>query len=225
MNSRTEIVGFTIGNDMSSRDIEGENPLYLPQAKTYDQCCGIGPFITLTSAMPAPDAIGVSMRIFRGGSIVFQGETSTAQMAKNFEHLVGYLKRDNTFANGVLLLLKHFHHLLPRKGRAVFATLSARVGSISDNRLGGWYSYRASKAALNMMLKTAAIEISRKRPEALCLALHPGTVDTALSKPFAPRQDRFSPQESAGKLLEVIDQAEAGQSGRFLAYDGSEIAW
>lgn len=128
-------------------------------------------------------------------------------------------------AAGPLLLLKHFHHLMPRGERAVFATISARVGSISDNRLGGWYSYRASKAALNMMLKTAAIEIARKRPEALCLALHPGTVDTRLSKPFASGADRLSPEESAARMLSVIDAAETGSSGRFLAYDGKEIAW
>ena len=128
-------------------------------------------------------------------------------------------------ATGPLLVLKHFHHLMPRNERSVFASISARVGSISDNRLGGWYSYRASKAALNMALKTAAIEIARKRPEAVCLALHPGTVATRLSKPFAPGRDLFSPQESAAKLLTVIDEAEPGQTGSFLAYDGTEIAW
>ncbi len=128
-------------------------------------------------------------------------------------------------AAGPLLLLKHFHHLMPRDERGVFATISARVGSIGDNRLGGWYSYRASKAALNMMLKTAAIEIARKRPHAVCLALHPGTVDTRLSKPFASHRDRFSPAECAVKLLDVIDAVDAGSTGRFLAYDGTEIPW
>ncbi|MEM8687873.1 MAG: SDR family NAD(P)-dependent oxidoreductase [Pseudomonadota bacterium] len=128
-------------------------------------------------------------------------------------------------ATGPLLVLKHFHTLMARNERSVFASISARVGSISDNQLGGWYSYRASKAALNMLLKTAAIEIARKRPEALCLALHPGTVDTRLSKPFASGRDLFTPQESAAKLLAVIDNAEPGRSGRFLAYDGQEISW
>ncbi|MEM8645004.1 MAG: SDR family NAD(P)-dependent oxidoreductase [Pseudomonadota bacterium] len=128
-------------------------------------------------------------------------------------------------ATGPLLVLKHFHALMPRDERSVFASISARVGSISDNQLGGWYSYRASKAALNMLLKTAAIEIARKRPQALCLALHPGTVATRLSEPFASGRDLFTPEDSAAKMLSVIDKAEPGGPGRFLAYDGVEIGW
>lgn len=128
-------------------------------------------------------------------------------------------------ATGPLLLLKHFHHLLPRQERSVFATISARVGSIEDNRLGGWYGYRASKAALNMFLKTAAIEITRKRPHAVCLALHPGTVETRLSAPFAGDRTLFSAEKAARLLLEVMDKAENDGAGSFLAYDGEEIAW
>ncbi len=128
-------------------------------------------------------------------------------------------------ATGPLLLLKHFHHLLPRTGRGVFATVSARVGSIADNRLGGWYGYRASKAALNMFLRTAAIEIARKRPDAVCLALHPGTVKTRLSDPFAGDRERFEAKQSAQMLLEVINRAAPAAGGAFLAYDGSEIPW
>ena len=128
-------------------------------------------------------------------------------------------------ATGPLLLLKHFHSLLPRKERGVFATLSARVGSISDNRLGGWYSYRASKTALNMIWRTSAIEIARKRPEAVCLALHPGTVNTDLSKPFSGGRETFAPERAAALLLDVIGNVDAGDTGSFLAYDGSEIPW
>lgn len=104
VNTRKQLVGFTVGNDMSSRDIEGENPLYLPQAKVYNQCCGIGPWITLTSGMPAFDNIGVGLRVSRNGVVVFEGKTSTSQMARSFEHLIGYLGRDNDFPNGVYLL-------------------------------------------------------------------------------------------------------------------------
>ncbi len=128
-------------------------------------------------------------------------------------------------ATGPLLLLKHFHRLLPREGRSVFATLSARVGSITENRLGGWYGYRASKAALNMFLRTAAIEIARKRPDAIFLALHPGTVRTPLSDPFSGNRERFEPDEAATELLQVIDGAGTPGSATFLAYDGSEIPW
>ena len=128
-------------------------------------------------------------------------------------------------ATGPLLLLKHFHRLLPRDERSVFATLSARLGSIGDNRLGGWYGYRASKAALNMFLRTAAIEIARKRPQAICLALHPGTVKTDLSERFSSSRERFEPKQAASLLLGVIDRAKIKDSGSFLAYDGSVIPW
>ena len=104
LSSSMRIVGFTVGNDMSSRDIEGENPLYLPQAKTYNQCCGLGPWITLATAMPAVDQIGIQLTVIRGGETAFEDGTSTAQMARSFEHLVGYLQRDNTFPVGAFLL-------------------------------------------------------------------------------------------------------------------------
>ena len=128
-------------------------------------------------------------------------------------------------ATGPLLLLKHFHRLFPTDERSVFATLSARVGSITDNGLGGWYGYRASKAALNMFLRTAAIEVARKRPQAVCLALHPGTVKTGLSDPFASGRDTVEPADAAVSLLNVIDRAGPKDTGSFMAYDGSEIPW
>jgi 2-dehydro-3-deoxy-D-arabinonate dehydratase len=104
LNSRLELVGFTIGNDMSSRDIEGENPLYLPQAKVYDACCALGPWITLASAMPAPAEIRIQLTIRRGGLAAFEGSTSVAQMARTFDELIGWLGRDNSFPQGVFLL-------------------------------------------------------------------------------------------------------------------------
>lgn len=99
-----EIVGFTIGNDMSSRDIEGDNPLYLPQAKVYNQCCGLGPWITLAEAMPARDKIEISLQIIRDGQCVFDQSTNVAQMARTFESLVEWLGRDNSFPDGAFLL-------------------------------------------------------------------------------------------------------------------------
>jgi NAD(P)-dependent dehydrogenase (short-subunit alcohol dehydrogenase family) len=129
-------------------------------------------------------------------------------------------------AIGPALVAKHFAPLLPTEDRGVFAALSARVGSISDNRIGGWYGYRASKAALNMLVRTAAIEIARKRPQAIVVTLHPGTVDTALSAPFqrgVPAGKLFTPDQSAGYLLDVIDRLEPGDSGKCFAWDGKEI--
>lgn len=127
---------------------------------------------------------------------------------------------------GPALAIKHFAPLLGRDRRTVIAALSARVGSISDNRNGGWYSYRASKAALNMIVKSAAIELARTRPQALCVALHPGTVDTALSEPFqrgVPAGTLFAPAHAARQLLDVMDGLAPAQSGDIFAWDGSRI--
>lgn len=130
-------------------------------------------------------------------------------------------------AIGPALVAKHFTPLLPRQGRCLFAALSARVGSIGDNRLGGWYGYRASKAALNMIVRTLAIELARGRPEAICVGLHPGTVDTGLSQPFQRNVAAgrlFSPDETAAHLLAVTERLSPAQSGRCFAWDGTEIA-
>ncbi|WP_417734523.1 fumarylacetoacetate hydrolase family protein [Rosistilla oblonga] len=104
LNSRMQIVGYTIGNDMSSRDIEGENPLYLPQAKVYDQCAGLGPWITLSSDMPPREQMTIDLKIERGGEVVFEQSTDAAQMARGFEDLAGWLGRDNSFPNGAFLM-------------------------------------------------------------------------------------------------------------------------
>ncbi|GAC1675195.1 MAG: SDR family oxidoreductase [Steroidobacteraceae bacterium] len=129
-------------------------------------------------------------------------------------------------AIGPALLMKHVLPMLPRKGKAVFATLSARVGSIADNRLGGWYAYRASKAALNQLVRTSAIELARRSPEALCVALHPGTVATPLSAPFATAGLRVhQPIEAAHHLLTVVDRLAAGSTGGFFDWRGQAVPW
>jgi len=127
---------------------------------------------------------------------------------------------------GPALVGKHFLPLLARDRKSVFAALSARVGSIGDNQLGGWHAYRASKAALNMVLKNFAIELSRRQTQALCIGLHPGTVDSGLSAPFqgnVPAGKLFSPAVAAGHLLAVIDGATTEHSGHVLAWDGATI--
>ena len=130
-------------------------------------------------------------------------------------------------AIGPALLFKHFSACMPRQCRAVFATLSARVGSIGDNRRGGWIGYRASKAALNQVVRTAAIEIARQRPRAVCIALQPGTVATPLSAPYrsAGMPDVLEPAESARRLLAVLDRADPSLSGGFLDHRGHAIDW
>jgi NAD(P)-dependent dehydrogenase (short-subunit alcohol dehydrogenase family) len=129
-------------------------------------------------------------------------------------------------AAGPALAAKHFIPKLRRGERAVFAALSARVGSISDNRLGGWYAYRASKAALNMILKNAAIEAARRAPHAIVAGLHPGTVESALSRPFQDNVSPgrlFSPEDAAARLLDVLERLEPKDSGKCFSYDGAEI--
>jgi NAD(P)-dependent dehydrogenase (short-subunit alcohol dehydrogenase family) len=127
---------------------------------------------------------------------------------------------------GPALVAKHVLPLVPRDRRAVFAALSARVGSISDNRMGGWYSYRASKAALNQIIRCLSIELTAKRPQAICVGLHPGTVDTGLSRPFQTHVAEgklFTADQSATHLLTVIDQLTPDQSGRVFDWAGQEI--
>lgn len=128
----------------------------------------------------------------------------------------------NTF--GPALLLRYFCGLLDRQ-RGVLAMLSAKVGSIGDNRLGGWYSYRASKAALNMLIKTAAIEVRRSQPNAVLLALHPGTVNSALSQPFRGAEIGRPAAVAAHDLLRLIDSLGPEASGSFHAYDGQPLPW
>jgi len=129
-------------------------------------------------------------------------------------------------AIGPALLMKHFLPLLPRVGKAVFATLSARVGSMGDNHLGGWYGYRASKAALNQFIRTAALELGWSAPEAVCVAMHPGTVDSALSAPFSKHGLEIrTPAVAAENLLSVIDRLVPADSGNFLDYRGERVAW
>jgi NAD(P)-dependent dehydrogenase (short-subunit alcohol dehydrogenase family) len=125
---------------------------------------------------------------------------------------------------GPALVLRHFTPLLDAQ-RGVLAMLSAKVGSIEDNRLGGWYSYRASKAALNMLIKTAAIELQRKQPQAVLVALHPGTVRSALSQPFRGDQIGRPAEQAAAELLAVIDGLTPADTGRFIAYDGAALPW
>lgn len=129
-------------------------------------------------------------------------------------------------AIGPALVAKHMLPLFDRKGRGVFAALSARVGSITDNRLGGWHSYRASKAALNMLIRNFAIETGRTHDKLIVCGLHPGTVDTALSEPFQgniPDEQLFTPENSASHLLDVVHGLKPADSGKLFAWDGAEI--
>ena len=134
--------------------------------------------------------------------------------------------RVNTIAPAIVA--KHFLPRMRREGKSAFAAISARVGSIADNRLGGWTSYRASKAALNMLIKTLSIEHARTHPDGVVVTLHPGTTDTALSKPFqrnVPEGKLFSPDYSVERMLGVIDGLTSGDTGGFFAWNGDPIEY
>ena len=125
-------------------------------------------------------------------------------------------------------MVKHLIPLLKHPERSILATISAKIGSIGDNQIGGWYGYRASKAALNMFLRTAAIEYKRTSPQTIMVMLHPGTTDTQLSKPFqrnVPPEKLFDRDRTATQLLQVLDQLTEKDSGEFFSWDGSRLPW
>ena len=153
---------------------------------------------------------------------------AAGQPERSWAHLDADYLRQVFLVNtiGPALVMKHFLPLLPRQGRCVAGFVSAKVGSIGDNALGGWYGYRAAKAALNQLVKTAAIELKRRNPDALCVALHPGTVDTALSKPFAKTGLKLrSPDVAAKELLSVLAGLEPQQTGSLVDYQGNTLPW
>lgn len=152
-----------------------------------------------------------------------QPEKSLRQI--NPDHLLRYFQVNSI--SGVLLA-KHLQPLLRHGDRSVFASISAKIGSIGDNYLGGWYGYRASKAALNMFMRTVAIEYSRKNPNTIVVTLHPGTTDTRLSQPFqanVPADKLFSVERTVAQLLGVLNQLTGSDSGQFFSWDGSRLPW
>jgi NAD(P)-dependent dehydrogenase (short-subunit alcohol dehydrogenase family) len=164
--------------------------------------------------------------VFIATGLLHQGERGPE---KTWRDLDGEWLGRNFLVNaiGPALVAKHFLPLLPRNRRGVFAALSARVGSISDNTLGGWYGYRASKAALNQLIRTLAVEERRRNPSGIVVALHPGTVDTGLSKPFQGNVQPgrlFAPDRAAVQLLDVIEELRPVDSGKLFDWEGKEVS-
>lgn len=197
---------------------------------SYSRSSAISLDLTLPSTIVAVAADverdGRHLRLVINATGVLESEGCVAE--KTFRQLDA-AEMARAFAINVIgpaLLMKHFLPLLPRSGKSVLATLSARVGSIGDNRLGGWYSYRASKAALNQIVHTAAIELGRSRPDALCVAIHPGTVATRLSQRFAKSGLEIqSPETAAMRILSVLNSLPPNASGGFFDQHGRPIAW
>jgi NAD(P)-dependent dehydrogenase (short-subunit alcohol dehydrogenase family) len=152
-----------------------------------------------------------------------QPEKSLRQI--NAENLMQYFQTNSISA---ILLAKHLLPLFQHEQQSIFATISAKIGSIGDNYLGGWYGYRASKAALNMFMKTASIEYHRQAPNNIIVVLHPGTTDTRLSKPFqrnVPPEKLFSVERTVSQLMAVIRRLDTKDSGEFFSWDGSRLPW
>lgn len=168
---------------------------------------------------PAPDLVIVATGLLHDtehGPEKAIDQLDPAWLARNFA----------VNAIGPALVAKHLLPLMPRTGKTLFAALSARVGSISDNRMGGWYGYRASKAALNQFIRTLSVEHKRRNDRSIIVALHPGTVDTALSKPFQGHVrpgGLFAPDRAAVQLLDVIDGLKAPDSGKLFDWEGKEV--
>ena len=154
-----------------------------------------------------------------------QQQPEKALRQLNADNLIRYFQINSI---GPALLARYLLPLLKHEEASLFATVSAKIGSIGDNRLGGWYGYRASKAALNMFLKTAAIEYSRRSPHTIIVMLHPGTTDTPLSRPFqrgVPPEKLFSPERTVSQLMTVLSGITPADSGEFFSWDGSRLPW
>lgn len=154
-------------------------------------------------------------------------EINGARPEKSLSQISAQAMMDQFALNtvGPALVLRHAKRLLPKERPSIIAALSARVGSIGDNHLGGWTGYRASKAALNQVIRCAAIELARTHKHAACVALHPGTVATKFTKRYQTRHPTVTPEQAAQNLLRIISKLTPEQSGRFFDWAGKEIPW
>ena len=203
-----------------SRNLPSEslaNVIY--QRLNYNDESSIAQAASIASKDMPLDLVLVATGILQDGEIMPEKSLRDLSSEK-FQHLFAV----NTILPA--LIAKHFLSKLDKDKCSIFAAISARVGSISDNHLGGWYAYRASKAALNMVIKNAAIEMGRRYKEVIIIGLHPGTVDSKLSKPFqshVPKDKLFTPEYSAERLLTVLEHLTPEDSGKCFAWDGKEV--
>lgn len=204
----------SIGQVMAFARSSGDNHIDLTDEETISAAAG------RAAQLPNLRLVIVATGLLHDGGVI-QPEKALRSLTVN-----GFEQNFAVNTIGPALVIKHFAPIMPRAGKSTLAVLSARVGSISDNHIGGWYAYRASKAALNMLLRTSAIELARTRKELCILGLHPGTVDTGLSAPFQSNvssEKLFTPHQSASYLLDVINNTDADKSGCVIAWDGQLV--
>lgn len=223
--------GGAIGGALARRvAAQGDSVVLAGARRALKAEAGLHPFIfdlededSLARAAEIASQMGVVRRVIIATGLL-HAEGVNPEKSLRSQSAEAYQKLFAVNAQGPALIGKHFIPRLARRGRVEFAALSAKVGSIEDNRLGGWHAYRASKAALNMILKTFAIELSRINPESVVAALHPGTVRSALSAPFARDPERLiEPDEAAERLLRVLGAIEAWQSGCLWSWNGERL--
>ena len=198
----------TLGHNVTGLSRSRDDLDLTDPAKVEDQLGDLGPFDRVIVATGALEIDGT-------------------EPEKSFRRLEAKAMQDQFALNaiGPALVLRHAHRLLPRNRQCVFVALSARVGSIGDNRLGGWVSYRAAKAALNQIVRTASIEMTRTHPHSAIVALHPGTVATSFTEKYVGRHPATPVEEAARRLIDVIESLSPGDTGRFMDYAGKEIPW
>ncbi len=208
-----------------------ENPdatvIALARSFTGDDHIDLTDEATIAAAAGRVKAAGIAPRlVLIATGLLHEGERGPEKAMNQLDP--NWLARNYAVnAIGPMLVAKHFLPLMPRDGTPIFAAISARVGSITDNRMGGWYGYRMAKTALNMGLKNLSIEWRRKAERSIVVGLHPGTVDTGLSKPFqgnVANGKLFAPDRAAVQLLDVLDGLKPADSGKYFAWDGAEIA-
>jgi NAD(P)-dependent dehydrogenase (short-subunit alcohol dehydrogenase family) len=216
-----------IGRAIADRlETEGRFARVVRLSRSGDPALDLTREQTIVDAAANIVATGLHLRlVFNAAGVLHEGDLTPEKSWRDIDPV--HLQQSFAVnATGPMLLMKHLLPLLPADGKAVFATLSAKVGSIRDNELGGWYAYRASKAALNQFVRTAAIELKRRRLQAICVALHPGTVDTGLSSPFSKSGlDVQTPQTAAQALLATIEALTPEQSGGFFDRFGAPLPW
>ena len=210
--------------DLLARDTRCANAIGLSRRST--------PFIDYNSpetlidaARHVQDTCGEIHLLFIATGILAASDSSSPEKAFNQLTHEGLIEQFSINATGPALALSAFIPTLARQAPCYVAALSARVGSIGDNQLGGWISYRASKAALNQIIRTAAIELRRKNEDAVCVSLHPGTIESDLSRPFARNRFTHSSKDCAQNLINVLSNLTPSQSGGFFDYAGEEIVW
>jgi len=222
--SRLTLIGRNISKIEENVNASGDADIKMLQADICDE----NSIADVAAQLGEHINADAPVQLFINACGILHDEENGLQPERSIRHLSNesFQKVFAINSFGPALLIKHFLPLMPHDQRSVFASLSARVGSISDNKIGGWYAYRASKAAHNMLIKTASLEARMKYKQAVIVGLHPGTVATNLSAPFRGNvspEKLFSPSQSANYLLDVMDNLTIAQSGSVFAWDGKEI--